>query len=120
MSTYRDPDPQKHAELLVDTIKNNTDVKFTHEDIEKSIVTCYGNIIEPQTPQDRGKQAFETFLYANNGFRQQKMDFLLTINDHDVKNAALRLAQMAQKEVHKVVFCDKSRESYGKNLDLPL
>ncbi len=120
MSTYRDPDPQKHAELLTETIKNNTDVNFTHDDVEKSIVTCYGAIIEPQTPQDRGKQAFETFLYANNGFRLLKMDNLLAVNDQDVKNAALRLAQMAQKDVHKVVFCDKSKESYGKNLDLPL
>ena len=88
--------------------------------MEKSIVTCYGAAIEPQTPQDRGKQAFETFLYANNGFRQTKVDKLLAVKDQDVKEAAKRLGQMAGKEWHKVIFCDKSKESYGKNLDLPL
>ena len=120
LSTYRDPDPQKHAELLAQTIKSNEDLSFNHDDVEKSIVTCYSSAIEPQTPQDRGKQAFETFLYANNGFRQLKMDNLLAVKDRDVQNAAKRLAQMAQKLTHKVIFCDKSKESYGKNLDLPL
>ncbi|MBR5402041.1 MAG: insulinase family protein [Treponema sp.] len=120
LSTYRDPDPQKHAELLVQTIMSNEEMTFNHDDVEKSIVTCYGAAIEPQTPQDRGKQAFETFIYANNGFKQLKMDNLLAIKDKDVQDAAKRLAQMAQKEAHKVVFMDKSKDSYGKNLDLPL
>ena len=120
LSTYRDPAPEKHAEILIDTLKELSDNDFTHDDVEKSIVTCYGAAIEPQTPQDRGKQAFETFLYANNGFRQTKMDKLLAVEDQDVKEAAQRLGQMAGKEWHKVIFCDKSKESYGKNLDLPL
>ena len=120
LSTYRDPDPHKHAELLTQTIKDNADISINHDDVEKTIVSCYGSAIEPQTPQDRGKQAFETFLYANNGFKQQKVDKLLAVKDQDVKNAAQRLAQMALKESHKVIFCDKSKDSYGKNLDLPL
>ena len=101
-------------------MKELADNDFTHDDVEKSIVTCYGTAIEPQTPQDRGRQAFETFLYANNGFKQTKVDNLLSVKDQDVKNAAQRLAQMADKESHRVIFCDKSKDSYGKNLDLPL
>ena len=120
LSTYRDPAPEKHAEILPETLKELADNDFTHEDVEKTIVTCYGAAIEPQTPQDRGRQAFETFLYANNGFKQTKVDNLLSVKDQDVKNAAQRLAQMADKESHRVIFCDKSKDSYGKNLDLPL
>ena len=120
LSTYRDPVPEKHAELLVQTLKELAGSDFTHNDIEKTIVTCYGAAIEPQTPQDRGKQAFETFLYANNGFKQLKMDNLLAIKDEDVSAAARRLAQKSQELSHKSIFCDKSKDSYGKNLDLPL
>ena len=120
MSTYRDPDPIKHADLLPQTIQELADTDFTHEDIEKSIVSCYSEAITPQTPQDRGKQAFETFLYANNGFKQLKVDKLLAVKDQDVKNAAQRLAQMSKEGSHRVVFCDNSKDSYGKNLDLPL
>ena len=120
LSTYRDPDPLKHAELLPDSLEEAAKTEFTHEDIEKSIVSCYGDAIVPLTPSDRGKQAFANFLYANYGFRQSKMDMLLAVKDQDVKDAAQRLAQMTKKLSHKVVFCDKSKESYGKNLDLPL
>ena len=120
LSTYRDPDPVKHADLLIEALGDAAQTAFTHEDIEKSIVTCYGDAIVPLAPQDRGKQAFETFLYANNGFKQLKAEKLLAVKDEDVVNAAKRLAQKAQKQSHKVVFCDKSKDSYGKNLDLPL
>ena len=120
LSTYRDPDPIKHANLLTSALEEAAKTEFTHEDVEKSIVSCYGDAIVPQTPCDRGKQAFETFLYANNGFKQLKMDNLLTLKDEDIKEAAERLAQMAGNLSHKVVFCDKSQKSYGKNLDLPL
>ena len=120
LNTYRDPDPKKHAQLLTDCLKECAQTEFTHEDIEKSIVSCYGDAIVPLTPRDRGRQAFETFLYANNGFKQTKMDKLLAVKDQDVKNAAQRLAQMTTETAHRVVFCDKSKESYGKNLDLPL
>ena len=120
LSTYRDPDPEKHSDLLPDSLQEAAQTEFTHEDVEKSIVSCYGDAIVPLTPCDRGKQAFETFLYANNGFKQLKMDNLLALKDEDIAQAAKRLAQMAQKLSHKVVFCDKSKKSYGKNLDLPL
>ena len=120
LSTYRDPDPAKHADLLIEALGEAAQTSFTHEDIEKSIVSCYGNVITPLAPQDRGKQAFETFLYANNGFKQQKTEQLLSVKDEDVVNAAKRLAEQAQQLSHKVIFCDKSKKSYGKNLDLPL
>ena len=120
LSTYRDPVPEKHAEILVQTLKELADNDFNHDDIEKSIVTTYGYALEPLTPQDRGKQAFETFLYANNGFKQLKTDKLLAVKDQDVSAAAKRLAQMSEELSHKVIFCDKSKDSYGKNLDLPL
>ena len=120
LSTYRDPDPAKHADLLIEALGEAAKTAFTHEDIEKSIVSCYGNLITPLAPQDRGKQAFETFLYANNGFKQQKTELLLAVKDEDVVNAAKRLAEQSQHLSHKVVFCDKSKDSYGKNLDLPL
>ena len=67
------------------------------------------------------KQQFpETFVYANNGFKQLRVDRILEVQDEDVAQAAQRLVQMAAKESHKAIFCDKSKESYGKNLDIPL
>ena len=120
LSTYRDPDPQKHADLLISTLAELAQTSLTHEDVEKSIVSCYGDAIVPLTPSDRGRQAFETFLYANNGFKQRKLDSLLAVKDEDVAAAAKRLAQMTQEMSHKVVFCDKSKNSYGKKLNLPL
>ena len=120
MFTYRDPDPVKHAELLPQTIKDMANAEFTEEEIEKAVVSNYADYIVPNTPQDRGRVAFETFLYANNGFKQRKTQLLLAVKLQDVKDAAQRLSKMAQELAHKTVFCDKSKESYGKNLDLPL
>ncbi len=120
LSTWRDPDPQKHADLLISILSELSQTTLSHEDVEKSIVSCYGDAIVPLTPCDRGRQAFETFLYANNGFKQLKLDNLLAVKDEDVSAAAKRLAQMTSEMSHKVVFCDKSKNSYGKKLDLPL
>ena len=120
LTTYRDPDPEKHSDLLPAALEEAAKTGPTHEDIEKAIVSCYGDSITPLTPRDRGKQAFETFVYANNGFKQLRLDRLLAVKDEDVKEAAQRLVQNAAKVCHKAIFCDKSKESYGKNLDLPL
>ena len=120
LSTYRDPDPEKHSDLLPASLEEAAKTSLTHEDVEKAIVSCYGDAITPLTPRDRGKQAFETFVYANNGFKQLRVDRILEVQDEDVAQAAQRLVQMAAKESHKAIFCDKSKESYGKNLDIPL
>ena len=120
LSTYRDPDPLKHSDLLTECLEEAAKTGLSDEDVEKAIVSCYGDAITPATPRDRGKQAFETFVYANNGLKQQRVDRLLEVQLKDVQDAAQRVVLNAAKESHKAIFCDKSKDSYGKNLDLPL
>jgi len=119
-STYRDPDPEKHSEILPEAIAEACRTAPDSEEIEKSIVSLYADAIVPLTPKDRGRQAFENFLYANNGFKQLKLDLLLSLTDEEILAAGKRLVQMSKEKNHKAIFCDKSKESYGKILDLPL
>ena len=120
MSTYRDPNPEKHVDVFKEVLNNGDEVQISDEDVEKSIVCVYGSAIVPQTPQDRGKNAFEKFLYANYGFKQQMVENILDVKPEDVRKAAKTIKELSDQECHKVVFCDKSKKFYGKNLKIPL
>ncbi len=120
MFTYRDPFPQKAKEIYLQVLKEISDFEIPEEDVEKTIVSEYGSAITPYSPKDMGKGAFESFIYANYGFKQRRVNDLLSVTAKDVNLASKRLYQNSQKETHSCVLCDKSVKVCGNFLELPL
>ena len=109
MCTYRDPTPLQSIKVYLETLKELSEYDFEAHEIERTIVSIYGNAICPAAPKDRGEKGFWGMLYANHQeFRLKPVDNLLGIKPEDVKNAALRIYNQTQKMCKKAVFCDKS------------
>lgn len=108
MTTYRDPAPQKSLQVFQEILKEISQTKIPSEDIEKTIVSCYGDAIIPLTPKDRGTRSFEGMLYANTPqLRQKRIETIMKVTNDDVQNAAAGLYKNSQKMFQKAVFCDK-------------
>ena len=121
MTTYRDPSPEKSVQVYLEALKEISQTELPQEEIEKTIVSCYGDAIVPLCPKDRGARAFECFLYGNPvEFKQIRMDYLLKVTSKEVKNAAENLYSAAKKENHQVIFCDKSKKIGGNIIQIPL
>ncbi|MCR4742695.1 MAG: insulinase family protein [Treponema sp.] len=123
MSSYRDPTPLNTIKVFKEALEEIKSGKVTisDQDIEKTIVSCYGDIIVPQTAKGRGAVSFEKFIYGvTPQFRQKKIDLLFSISPEDVRKAAVRLYDNCEKFYRKAIFCDKSVQTCGKNIIIPL
>lgn len=120
MYTYRDPSPDKHADMFEDVLEQVSKTPISDEDVEKAIVSEYGNMIVPFTAKERGRSAFEGFIYANYGFRLKRVSDLLSVTTKEVNEAAGRFLKNAGEISHKAVFCDNSIKVCGNFLELPL
>lgn len=121
MATYRDPTPEKSVQVYMDSLKEISEIELPAEEIEKTIVSCYGDAIVPACPKDRGARAFESFIYGNPvEFKQIRLDNLLKVTPKDVKDAAEKLYSALKKENHQVIFCDKSKKIGGNIIQIPL
>lgn len=119
--SYRDPNPEKSLGSFAEGVREVNENPISKEDVEKTIVSCYGDYIYPSSPKDRGNQSFEAMLYANPTYlKQKKVDILLQISQDDVCKAVERLCENIDKLYRTAVFCDKSVVSSGKLIKLPL
>lgn len=124
-ATYRDPNPLSSCDVFEKCIKECSEIDFDEEDVEKAVMGCYSHFIQPQTPKGRGVASFTRALYGIlDDDREQKIKWLLEINQDDVKKAFKRLYnQMKNPEysdkIRKVALCGKSSiENMKKNQKL--
>ena len=109
MTTYRDPSPEKSIDVYLDSLKELCSKPIPKEEVEKAIVSYYGNAIVPVSPKDRGVRSFEGMLYGNPmKFRQLRVDNVLEVTEEDVEKACDRLYEAAQSRCSKAVFTSKS------------
>lgn len=121
MVTYRDPSPEKSVSVFKESLQEMKDKVIPEEDIERTIVSAYGDELIPLTPRDRGGKAFAGLIYATpHEVNKKRVETMFSINSEDVSNSMKRLADNTQKFWNGVVFCDKSKDKYGKILKLPL
>ena len=121
MQTYRDPTPEKSIEVYKQSLAELCEVPLSDEEVEKTVVSCYGNMIVPACPKDRGARSFERMLYGDSmKFRQLRADTLLKIKAEDVNAACKRLSDAINEESHKSVFCSKSDNFAGNIVKIPL
>ena len=108
MTTYRDPTPHKSLETFLEVLKDSSTKTLLQEEIDKTIVSCYGDAIVPVTAKERASRSFEGLLYANPSYlRQTKLDNIMQVTAEDVKNAAKQIYDNAENSLSKAIFCDK-------------
>lgn len=127
MTTYRDPTPEKSIEVYLQSLKELCSRPIPKEEVEKTIVSSYGNAIVPACPKDRGARSFEGMLYANpQTFKQKRVDNILEVTEEDVEKAADRFYEASVKKCSRAVFCskpditEKSDKFAGNNIKIPL
>ncbi len=124
MTTYRDPTPEKSIDVYLQSLKELCSTPISKEEVEKTIVSYYGNAIVPACPKDRGARSFEGMLYANpQKFKQLRVDNILQVTEDDVEIACDRMYEAASKKCSKAVFCnktDKSEKTALNNIRIPL
>ena len=119
--SYRDPTPGKSVNVYLDSLKDLCNKNIASEEIEKTIVCCYGDAIVPVSPKDRGHNTFDGMLYANpQSLRLLKVEKLLSVTQKDVVEASERLYEAAKENCYKAVFCDKKDNTVGKIIHIPL
>ena len=119
--TYRDPTPQKSLEVFLESFEELSKLDFSQDDIEKTIVSLYGDSIMPVTPKDKGERGLWAILYAKpQTLRLLRMKSLFAVKALDVKNAAKRLNENAKESYSKAIFCDKSNKFSGNFIEIPL
>ena len=124
MSTYRDPTPEKSIDVYLQSLQDLCSTPIPQDEVEKTIVSTYGNAIVPVSPKDRGSRSFEGMLYGNPmKFRIQRVENILEVSEEDVEKACDRIFEAASKHCSKAVFCNKSAKSQkiaGNNIKIPL
>lgn len=121
MATYRDPTPEKSIQTYLETLKELQQQDFTEEEIEKSVVSIYGDRICPDSPKAMARDSFECFLYGNTPELYKKRVLqILDVKKDDVKKALENIVEGTQNYSKKVVFCDKKIKTSGKKLKMPL
>ncbi len=121
MSTYRDPSPVKSIEVYLQSLRELCSSPIPKDEVEKTIVSLYGNAIVPVSPKDRGARSFEGMLYGNpQYFRQIRIDNILEVTEDDVEKACDRIYEASIKKCTKAVFCDKKDIFAGNNIRIPL
>jgi hypothetical protein len=127
MTTYRDPSPEKSIEVYLQSLKELCSRPVPKEEVEKTIVSCYGNAIVPACPKDRGARSFEGMLYGNpQDFKQKRVDNILEVTEEDVEKAADRLYEASVRCCSKAVFSnkadkkDKREKIAGNIIKIPL
>ena len=121
MTSYRDPNPDKTTEIFRECLKEVAEEIFSEEEIEKTIVSCYGDFIYPMSPKEKGHQSFEDMLYATpSTLRQKRVELLLELTAKDIDKAVKRLYKNTKKLYRTAVFCDKSVDCGGNILKITL
>ena len=121
MSSYRDPSPEKTAEIFKECLKEVAESPFDPEEVEKTVVSCYGDYIYPQSAKERGNSSFESMLYGSPMFfKPAIVEKLLSVKAEDVNKAAVSLYENTKKLYRTSIFCDKSVDCCGNILKIPL
>lgn len=119
--SYRDPSPDKSIEAYKSALKEVIENPIPAEDIEKTIVSCYGDAIVPVCPKDRGNRGFEGMIFGNpQSLRQLRVDQILALKPEDITDAAKRIYENMNNLYKTAIFCDNSKKYGGNIVNIPI
>ncbi len=122
--TYRDPKPFLALKAFEDSLNNNNKLTFSDEEVEKAIIGCYSDIIEPYSPATRGSSAFSRALSGEDNEELERIArYLLEVKPQDLADSCTRFRESLSGRTKTVILCPKSlmeKKISSKIMILPL
>lgn len=119
ISSWRDPTPEKSLDLFIESLKEFSMTDLSEEELEKTIISCYSDMIIPLSPCDKGNIGLLRLLNViTPEILEKRRTDLLNLTVEDIKQAAERLYKSAVLKRDEMVICDKNISTTGNNIDL--
>ncbi|MBQ3966594.1 MAG: insulinase family protein [Treponema sp.] len=101
-STYRDPTPEKSADVFNACLEEGAGMLMDRETVERAVTGTYSSNIQPRSPHSRGSTGLLRTLYGIfDEDREEKIKGLLFASPEEVRDAFRRLADYAKKARHR-------------------
>ncbi|PIE98348.1 MAG: peptidase M16 [Treponema sp.] len=114
--TYRDPNPLKSLNEIINIFETTKDEEFTNEGIEKLIVGAYNTEVNPKTPYSKSMISFSQILNGvSANEKQEEVAGIISATDDDMKRFADFFLQQAKN--HYLVATVIGDENQLKNVD---
>ncbi len=101
-STYRDPTPEKSADVFNACLEEGAGMLMDRETVERAVTGTYSSNIQPRSPHSRGSTGLLRTLYGIfDEDREEKIKGLLFASPEEVRDAFRRLADYAKRNVRR-------------------
>lgn len=119
LASWHDPTPNISLDLFIESLKEFSMKELTSEELEKTIISCYSDLIIPLDPTEKGKVGLKRFLnLITPDLLEKKRQDLLSLTVNDVKEAAIRLYKNAIIRRSEMIICDKNYSCTGNNIEI--
>lgn len=120
-STYRDPTPQKSADVFDACLAECARLLLGAEEVERAVVGAYSGNIQPRSPHGRGATGLLRMLYAvSDEDREEKVRAMLSATPQELQAAFVRLAEFARGQKQRAIICGNNSMGTGKTIRLPV
>jgi Zn-dependent M16 (insulinase) family peptidase len=115
-ATYRDPNPMRSLNAILEITKKKSYGKCTEDYLVKSIIGCYARETRPRTGAENGLVDFYRFLYGiEDSYRKRKIERLVSVYISDIASVYESLG--ARTATGRVVIAgEKTAEQAAKTL----
>ncbi|MBQ7158558.1 MAG: insulinase family protein [Treponema sp.] len=104
-STYRDPTPQKSADVFNACLEEGAALLMDEETVERAVTGTYSSNIQPRSPHSRGATGLLRTLYGIfDEDREEKVKGLLFATPEEVRDSFRRLAAFAKQRAHRSII----------------
>ncbi|MDR1389088.1 MAG: insulinase family protein [Treponema sp.] len=98
LSTYRDPNPLRSLKAFPRILKDQSNVLFDDDDLEKAIIGCFSGAVRPHVPSQLGIMEFIRSLYGiRHRVRKDQLEQMIALTPEDLRNCTRGLADDAHK-----------------------
>ena len=120
-ASYRDPTPQKTADVFENCLKEAALMDFSQDETEKAVMGTYSHFVVPKTPRARGNIELLRTLYAiDDDDRENKLLELLHCTPEELKKGFNELLEFSKKIKYRVIIGPENDDLSGEKIFLPL
>ena len=120
-ASYRDPAPQKTADVFENCLKEAALIDFNQDETEKAVMGTYSHFVVPKTPRARGSIELLRTLYAIDDVdRENKILELLHCTPAELKKGFNELLEFSKKIKYRVIIGPDNDDLGGEKIFLPL
>ena len=113
-STYRDPTPQKSADVFEACLEESANTLLDAQTVERAVTGAYSGNIQPRSPQSRGAMGLLRTLYGiSDEDRKEKVRAILFATPEDMQETFRRFLQFTKKKKSRAMITGGSDETGG-------